>query len=96
MNAPGELPVRTLRSDDNLLGGSPPDPGLEVACVNPTQFVQDEGESGPLFGYYLHGRRSQGCSTRSFRRPRRPRRGWATRRSTRASASEPKALTGYR
>jgi hypothetical protein len=33
------------------LGGSPGGPGFEVVCVNPTQFAQDEGESGPLFGY---------------------------------------------
>jgi Protein of unknown function (DUF3089) len=33
------------------LGGSPAGPGFEVVCVNPAQFAQDEGESGPLFGY---------------------------------------------
>jgi hypothetical protein len=34
-----------------VFGGSPAGPGFEVACVNPTQFVQEEGSSGPLLSY---------------------------------------------
>ena len=38
------------RPNSPLLGGSPP-PGMQVACVNPTQLTQDEGAAGPLLPY---------------------------------------------
>ncbi len=38
------------RPNSPLLGGSPP-PGMQVACVNPTQLTQDEGSAGPLLPY---------------------------------------------